>query len=267
MLDSDSPLFVSALAKGLSLLTAFNARRPAMSLSELAEATGLNKSTVQRSVFTLEAMGYVMKEPQTKRIRLTPRSLEIGTGYLQTNELIERANPYLHELNRSTQESCNLLEGCGTQMVYVSRFASHKQISIHVPLGQRLPMYCTSAGRAFLSALPPEEALRILQASDRVAYTPNTITDLDRLVEIVRQARIDSYATSNEESYVGDMAVGACIVNGEGFPLGAINVSVPYSRWKLPDVIRELAPQVVNAAHTISNAAKGIRSTYMRVPS
>ncbi|MBP2234375.1 DNA-binding IclR family transcriptional regulator [Sinorhizobium kostiense] len=255
----DSPLFITSLAKGLALLAAFGAGRPSMNLVEMAEVTGLNKSTVQRSAYTLEALGYIAKEPQSKRYRLTPKSLEIGSGYLQTSELIERANPYLHELNRSTRESCNLLEPSGTDMTYVSRFASHKQISIHVPLGQRLPMYCTSAGRAYLSALSPEEAAAIIARSRLVAYTQNTETDPSRLAKIVRKAHGDGFACSNEEYYVGDIAVGAAIVNAEGRPLGAVNIAVPFSRWTLKDALADLAPQLVNTARSISNAARGLK--------
>ncbi|MCF3640410.1 helix-turn-helix domain-containing protein [Rhizobium sp. TRM95111] len=255
----DSPLFITSLAKGLSLLSAFGAARPSMNLVDMAEATGLNKSTVQRSAFTLEALGYIAKEGQTKRYRLTAKSLEIGTGYLQTSELVERANPYLHELNRDTQESCNLLEPCGTDMAYVARFASHKQISIHVPLGQRLPMYCTSAGRAYLSALGGGEAVDCLRTSRLIAYTPNTVTDFARLQEIIAQAHIDGFAYSNEEYYVGDIAVGAAIVNAEGRPLGAVNIAVPFSRWTLKDVLANLAPQVVNTARSISSAARSLK--------
>ncbi|PWJ86132.1 IclR-like helix-turn-helix domain-containing protein [Pseudaminobacter salicylatoxidans] len=58
----DSPLYVTALAKGLSVLTAFGPFRPAMNLLELADATDLNKSTIQRCVFTLEAMGYLARD-------------------------------------------------------------------------------------------------------------------------------------------------------------------------------------------------------------
>lgn len=258
--DSDNPLFVTALAKGLTVLAAFVPGHGEMTLGELTEATGLNKSTVQRSAFTLEALGYLVKDPNSRRFRLTPKSLELGGGYLRLGELIERANPYLHELNRNTGESCNLLEPCGSDMVYVARFASHKEISIHVPLGQRLPMYCTAAGRAFLSALPPAEARDLLERSDRVAMTQNTITELPELLEVVRRAHAEGYATSNEEYYVGDLAVGAPIVNAEGRPLGAINVAVPFSRWTLAEAVTRLAPMVINTARSVSNAARSIRS-------
>lgn len=255
----DSPLFVTALSKGLSIITAFRSGRPSMNLVELAEATGLNKSTVQRSVFTLEALGYVGKDPDTKRYRLTPRSLDLGSGYLQTSDLVERSNPYLHELNRGTEESCNLLEPCGLDMLYVARFPSHRQISIHVPLGRHLPMYCTAAGRAYLAALPPAECDAILDASELVAHTASTIVDRQRLGEVIDQARRDGYAFANEEFYVGDISVAAAVVNANGYPLGAVNAAVPFSRWTLDDARRDLAPKVINTARSISSAARSLR--------
>ncbi|MFC4625934.1 IclR family transcriptional regulator [Daeguia caeni] len=255
----ESPLFVTALAKGLSVLTAFDPSRPAMNLLELAEVTGLNKSTVQRSAFTLEALGFLGREHGSKRYRLTVKSLEVGTGYLLTSELIEHANPFLQQLNRQTGESCNLLEPFGTEMVYVSRFTSHKEMPIHVPVGQRLPMYCTSAGRAYLSSLPEEDAAAFIARSRIEAYTSNTVTDPGQILELTRKAQLDGYAMVLEETYVGDLAIGAAIVNADGQPLGAINISVPLSRWQPEQVRKELAPQLLYTARAISSAAKGLR--------
>ena len=256
---ANSPLYVTALAKGLTVLTAFDPSRPAMNLLELAEATGLNKSTIQRSVFTLEAMGYLARDGGSKRYRLTVKSLEVGTGYLQTAELIERANPFIQQLNRQTGESCNLLEPWGTDMVYVARFTSHKEMPIHVPIGQRLPIYCTAAGRAYLSALPTEAAASCIERSNLVAFTAHTVTDPAEIMELLQRARTDGFSLIAEEIYVGDIAVGACIVNAEGQPLASINISVPHSRWRPEQVRSELAPQLVNTARAISSAAKGLK--------
>ena len=260
MTDAEnSPLYVTALAKGLSVLSAFEVSRPAMNLLELAAATGLNKSTVQRSVFTLEALGYLAREDSSKRYRLTVKSLEIGTGYLQTSELIERANPYLQQLNRQTGESCNLLQPWGTDMVYVARFTSHREMPIHVPIGQRLPIYCTAAGRAYLSALKTGEASDYIARSRLVAFNANTVTDPEKILDLAAKARTEGFTLITEEIYVGDIAIGASIVNADGQPLGAINISVPFSRWQPEQVRKELAPQLVNTARAISSATKGLK--------
>ncbi|MDA9497620.1 IclR family transcriptional regulator [Bradyrhizobium sp. CCBAU 11357] len=256
--EKESPLFIASFAKGLMLLSSFRGEYSSLSLVDMAEITGMNKSTVQRLAFTLEALGYFAKDPQTRRYRLTPKSLEIGTGYLQTSELVERANPYLHELNGTTGESCNLLEPCETDMIYVSRFAGHKQISVPIALGQRLPMYCSSAGRAFLAALSPAASDAILAQSKLQAFTHKTEIDPQALRAVIQEARAAGYATSNEQYYIGDIAVAAPIVNAQGDPLAALNVAVPFSRWTLDSVIEQLAPQVVNTARAISNAARSL---------
>lgn len=255
----NSPLYVTALAKGLSVLAAFGPSRPAMNLLELADATGLNKSTIQRSVFTLEALGYLARDGSSKRYRLTVKSLEMGTGYLQTAELVERANPFIQQLNRQTGESCNLLEPWETDMVYVARFTSHKEMPIHVPIGQRLPMYCTASGRAYLSALPVATAADYIERSNRVAFTAHTVTESAAIMALVQRAHKDGFSLITEEIYVGDIAIGASVVNAEGQPLAAINISVPFSRWRPEQVLSDLAPQLVNTARAISSAAKGLK--------
>ncbi|KPG96036.1 IclR family transcriptional regulator [Pseudomonas sp. RIT-PI-q] len=256
----DSPLFITALSKGLAIVSVFRAGSQSMSLGAIVEATGFNKSTIQRSVFTLEALGYLFKEPDTKRFRLTPKSLDLGAGYLQSSDLIERANPYLHELNRSVEESCNLLERSGLDMIYVARFPSHKQIPLHIQLGQHLPIFCTAAGRAYLCALPESEGEAILVASNRVSYTAGTVIDIDQIRQLVAEARQDGYAHSNEEFYAGDIGVAAPVVNVNGYPLGAVNISVPFSRWTFEQARSELAPKVMNTARAISRAAGSLRS-------
>ena len=91
------------------------------------------------------------------------------------------------------------------------------------------------------------------------AFTHKTETDPQALRAAIAEAREVGYATSNEQYYIGDLAVAAAIVNGQGEPLAAINIAVPFSRWTLTSVIEKLAPQVVNTARAISNAARSLR--------
>ncbi|MDF3933601.1 IclR family transcriptional regulator [Pseudomonas citronellolis] len=254
-----SPLFASTLARGLEVLTAFRAGYPSMNLPELAAATGMTKSAVQRFAFTLETLGYLRKDAQ-KRYRLTPRALSLGFGFLQTDSLIERATPYLHELNRQCHESCNLSEPDADDMVFVARFPSHNRVMIPMPLGLRLPMYCTASGRAYLSRLSPEDSRRLLQDMPRPPHTPATVVDLEPLAERVATAREEGYAWIDGEYFLGDISLAAPIVDAAGHPLGAINISVPASRWSLADAQRELAPPLIEAARAISSAGQSQRA-------
>jgi DNA-binding IclR family transcriptional regulator len=209
-------------------------------------------------VYTLEQLGYVRKHPQTRRYQLTPRVMQIGLNYLSADALVEMATPFLSELALSTGETCNLTEPDGTDMVYVARFVSAKFVPIHMPIGSRIPMYCTGSGRAYLSLLPEEEARGLLKASARVAHTAYTVTDVEAIMKLLRSARRQGYATNREELFLGDMTISAAIVGAHGRPLGAVHVVAPSSRWTLADAEQRLAPAALECARAISNSARAL---------
>ena len=248
----DSPLFVNSVAKALAVLTAFGSERRNMSLPEIAEATGIGKSAAQRFAFTLETLGYLRRDPVSRRYRLSPRTLELGVRYVQADELVEYAMPFLSELNRRCLETVNLSRPDGVDMVCVARFPGYKQVTSHMPLGMRLPMFCTSVGRAFLSGLPEEDQLRMIEASNLRQFTPNTVTNPARLAMLISSARRDGFATAIDEYYRGDIAIGAPVFDSRGTPVAAINISVPMTRWKPEEAISQLAPFVIETAHQVS---------------
>ena len=249
-------LFNQSLEKGLSVLRAFSAKRRTMTLAEVADATSMSKSSAQRMVYTLEKLGYIRKHPLTRRYQLTPHVMRIGFNYLAADTLIDVANPFLSELTNVTGETTNLTEPDDDEMVYVARFVSTKFVPIHMPIGSRIPMYCTGSGRAFLSALPVYEALARLGVMNRVAFTANTVTDLAMLGERLAEARQQGYATNREELFIGDMSIAAPVVGSQGRPVAAVHVVAPTSRWTFEDARQKLAPAVIDCARGISNSIR-----------
>ena len=140
-----------------------------MTLPELAEATGLSKFGAALHAYALD-LGLPAQDPASKKFSLGPWSLELGMKYVQTSPLVLGGNPFLHSLSRNCQETCSLAEPDGLDMVYVARFATHKEMFVNMPVGMRLPLYCTAAGRAVLSRLDPDVAHWLLERSDRDPY-------------------------------------------------------------------------------------------------
>lgn len=255
--ESESRLFNTSLSRGLTVLLAFAHGKREMNLRELSEATGLTKSAIQRFTFTLEALGFLLKSPDNKKYSLSPKCLALGYGYLQSNPLIDLANAYLADLNRKCEETVNLSVPDGTDMVYVARFPSQKHVAIHMPVGRRLPMYCTAAGRAYLSALPPAEVDELLEASTLTTYTPNTLTDKSQILAVIDEARRDGYSWANQEFFRGDINLGVAIKNAHGRPVGAINISLPTSRWSLESGRQQIAPVLLETIRAISPTMRG----------
>ena len=256
----DSRLFVQSFATGLSVLDAFNAERREMSLPEIASAAGISKSAAQRFAHTLETLGMLTKDPASKRYSLSSRTLDLGYRYLQSHALLERASPYLLELNRRSGETVNLGEPAGLEMIYIGRFPSPLRSIVHMPIGRRLPMYTASAGRAYLSGLPEHEARAILEASDRVKFTPRTVTEIEPLMEMLAQAREQGYAYSNEEYYRGDLALAVPVHDVSQRVVAAVNVSVSTSDWTLASAINQFVPLMLDTARLISTTPPSLQA-------
>ena len=247
-----STLYVQSLATGVSVLKAFNTEHPSMSLPEIAMAVGISKSAAQRFAFTLEALGMLKKDPYSKRYSLSSDNLDVGYQYLQSHPLLERANPYLLDLNQRTGETVNLAEPAEDSMVYIGRFSSLVRLIMHMPIGQRIPMFCASTGRVYLSGMSADAARTILERSDRVRYTSQTQTDVDTLLALVNQAREDGFAYCNEQYYSGDLALAVPVRDTAGNIIAGLNLSVSSTAWTLKRAIAKFVPLMLETARLIS---------------
>ena len=253
--EAHDPLFNDSAQKALAVLEAFGKGRRVLKLAEAAELASITKASTQRCIHTLEVLGYLRRDGRSTGWMLTPRALGIAHAYLGGYRLIEQATQHLVDLNRATGESVSLSEPDGTEMVFVARFPSHKRFLIHMPIGRRLPMYCTASGRAYLSALPAAESLQLLRQSTLRPLTPMTVTDPQRIQELIAAAHADGYACSDQECYRGDVTVAAPVIGEGGHPIGAINISAPTSRWTLEEMRAKLAALVMETARAVSSGA------------
>ncbi|HWK20750.1 MAG TPA: helix-turn-helix domain-containing protein [Microbacteriaceae bacterium] len=157
---------VASLERGLAVIRAFDAERPAMALSEVAAATGLSRATARRFLHTLETLGYVHNDART--FRLTPRVLELGYSYLSALSLPEIAQPHLERLSRRLDESVSAAVLDGDDVVYVARVPVRRIVSVAITIGTRLPAATTSMGHVLTSgeawAVADEELERGLRA-------------------------------------------------------------------------------------------------------
>ena len=253
---SGDPLMVMSVEKAFRVLNAFDASRPAMSLTQIATIVGMDKSAAQRFTHTLERLGYLRKDPETKRFELTVKTLDLGHHYLRGNGLLERSMPYLMHLSKTTEETINLTELDDTEIVFVSRFMSRHVLNTDVVIGMRMPAYCTAPGVAMLSRMPMEEVCDRLDRMDLHPYTPNTTWRREDLLAKIERSAGLGYATAFEEYYHGDLSVAAAIVNPAGAPIGAINIAVSRSRFTPQEAEERFAPLVVAAAASISTIGR-----------
>jgi DNA-binding IclR family transcriptional regulator len=248
---SDSPLMVNSVYKAFRVLKAFDHAEPRLTLTQIATKLQVDKSTAQRFVHTLEALGYLLKDPVTKTLSLSVRVLDLANIYLTTSPFITTAIPYLMHLNQETGETVNLTVLDGADVVFVSRLVGNHLLSTGVSLGTRLPAYCSAAGIAILSALDEAAVRRILQASELKAYTPHTICEPARIRERLRSTRAKGYTVGVSEYFLNDISIGAPILDRRGQPAGAVSLAVSLDRMTPKEAEAAFGQRVLAAARSV----------------
>ena len=248
----DDALMVNSVEKAFRVLSAFGRLHQTLNLSQVASETGMDVSAAQRFTHTLTKLGYLRKDVQTKRFELTAKTLDLGYHFVRSSRLLDRAMPYLMHLSKETEETVNLTVREETEIIFVSRFLSRHVLNTDVIIGTRMPAYATAPGIAMLSRLPEDEAMAIIDASDRRAYTPSTTWQRETLREKLRQSAAQGYATAFEEVYIGDASIAAVIVDHHGRPEAAVNIATSTSRYSHEEVVSRFSSLVIAAAHAIS---------------
>lgn len=245
---------VETLSRGLRILEAFTEDTPTLSLVEIASAVSLDKSTVFRFVYTLEKHDYLERDPQTKRYRPGLKVLRLGFTALHSMEIVQLAQPYLKSLFDEADETTSMAIRDGREIVYVARNTPRQFLGVNITVGARLPVHCTSMGKAHLLYHTADRLQELLGSGPYEALTDHTITSLDALVADLEAARAQGYTVSDQELAAGLRSVAAPILATDGQPIAAINVSASSARVSQPEMERNLAPPVVNTAKRISSA-------------
>jgi len=218
--------FVNSLEKGLRVLRAFDSADKQLTLSMLAEKTGLNKATARRFALTLVDLGYLKLIPPNSKFLLTPKVLEFSDLYLKSNDLTDIAQPILEDLTERTGKSTNIAVLDGTDIVYISWVISKSNfINLNLRVGSRLPYYATAIGKAIVSWLPLEERIRLWEASTVKPFTEYTIYDFDQLEREIIEIKEKGYAVSNQEYSDGLLSLAIPLFNWEGNVIAAVNIS------------------------------------------
>lgn len=248
---ADSPLMVNSVLKAFRVLSAFNAREPRLTLTQLVDKLGIDKSTAQRFTHTLLGMGYLDKDPMTKTFGITIKVLDLAHIYLGTTPLVSAALPYLVHLNVETGETVNLTVLDGADVVFVSRIVGKHLLSTGVIIGTRLPAYATASGLAIMSMMDTDHVQETLAKSDLQPYTEHTIFEPKKIADRLGAIRTKGYAVSAGDYFSSDISIGAPIVSSAGQLMGALALTVTNQRFTLKEAEAKFSKLVSAAAKSI----------------
>lgn len=215
--------FVQSLERGLAVIRAFGPGRTHLTLSDVAQATGLTRAAARRFLLTLVEIGYVRSEG--REFSLRPRVLELGWSYLSGLSLAQVARPFMDELVRQVEESASVAVLDGDEIVYLAHVEPQRIMTINVPIGGRDPAYCTALGRVLLAAGSDEEIDAYLGRVRLEAKTSTTITDPAELREALLVVKKDGFALVDHELEEGLVALAMPLRDASGSVIAALNIA------------------------------------------
>lgn len=242
--------YVQSLARGLEVIRAFNRSNPSMTLSEVAQQTGMTRAAARRFLLTLVQENYA--ETDGKHFSLRPRVLELGFSYLSSIPLWEVAQPIIREVVNQTQESSSVAVLDDTEVVYVARVPTHRVMTVGLSIGSRLPAYCTSMGRVLLADLSEQELESTLARVKLEKFTPNTVRNMVELREAIETSRRQGWSMVDQELEIGLRSIAVPIRSRRGEAIAALNIGTHAGRITADEMKERLLPALLDASQRIS---------------
>lgn len=234
---------IAGLDKGLQVIEAFDQERPKLTISEVAERTGLTRAAARRYLITLVHLGYARQ--QDKVFSLTPKVLRLGQSYLHSARLPRIVQPLLYRLAYALGEaaSAGVLEG--DELVCVAAVSAGRVVSATLQPGTRVPAYCTANGRVLLASLPQAQVEQYVARAQPEALTEHTIVNKERLLLEIARTRAQGYAVVNQELELGLRTIAVPLRNFRGETVAAMNVSLHAARMPVEEIVERCLPSLL----------------------
>lgn len=256
--DSVDRDFVTALARGLEVLRCFSRNAAVLGPTEVAQMSGLPKSTVTRLIHTLSKLDYLSYVHESGKYQLGPSMLTLNTAPREQLDVREIARPLLQELALSTGAQTALAIRDQLSLLYLETFRGHSVVTLNLNVGSRIPLAVTAGGRACLAGMPSAERASLLER----------IRNLDEYAWQTIGPRVESalkeYAESGCCSSMGDWikqvhGIAAPLAAGSGMPQMVVSIAGVADMYPAEKMIADLRPRLLDVVHTIE-ARLGRRS-------
>jgi DNA-binding IclR family transcriptional regulator len=236
---------IQVLSRSIAILRALEGEIAGLSLSQLAERTGLPRSSVHRLTTALEAEKFLSAASPTGGVRLGPEIMRLAQSVRPDLRTI--LHQTMESLYERVNETVDLAVLDGDQLRFIDQIAAPHRLRAVSAVGDTFPLHCTANGKAVLALLPPDAA-RDLLTDPLARHTPKTVAGRDELLAELEEIRRTSIAFDREEHTEGISAVGFALRHGPS-TYAAISVPMPTARFD------DREDEIVAAVHSAREQA------------
>jgi IclR family transcriptional regulator, pca regulon regulatory protein len=253
---------VQSLAKGLRVLEAFSAGSEDMTLSEIAAASGFDAGTTFRLLNTLVDVGYVLRNPDSRRFRLSLRVLDLGFNAIAHQDLRALVRPLLQSLVDQVSEAASFAVLEGGDMLYIERVrAGFTRLGVDIRIGTTIHAPVTLIGRTILAFLPDDRRERALATAPRHPVPSVPMPDRAALDAMLARIRKDGYLVGQSAITPDLRLLAVPVIGPDGWATGAISVVAPTIQSSDQDLTARTLPPMLAAARDIARVQAASGST------
>ncbi len=255
--EKNHPQFVTALARGLSILRCFERDERYLGNQDIASRTDLPKPTVSRLTFTLASLGYLDYSASLEKYSLGVGVLALGRAFKNSNDIVAVSHPLMEELAQYTKAAVMLATNDDSQMVLLDICQGDPTFHLQLETGSPIPHSSTALGRAYLAVRPIEafeRYLKSLQKGCPPSKWPKIKAGIVRAREDCEQYGFCfSLGDWNRDVF----AVGVPIISADRSRIFAFNCSGRISLVTREKLVRDFGPKLVAMRNKIYDITGG----------
>jgi len=229
---------VRQAANTLQILEYFAERLRPATAAELAEDLGWPRSSTFKLIGTLADLGYLY-EPQARNgYYPSPKWFDLAEKVTRANPLPAELHRLVFEIARTTGETTLIAAPAGEYAIFLDVQESTHAVRYFTSIGDRVPIYASSAGRALLAQMPTDERRRLYQKTTFQTFSNTTPATEETVEQEIMAAEQRGFHQSNAE-YTPDLAGVALPLPYQGRRLSIVVVG-PVSRCleRRPDIAK-----------------------------
>ncbi|HYR26486.1 MAG TPA: IclR family transcriptional regulator [Aquabacterium sp.] len=252
--DKEDRHFVTALARGLDVLSCFRSGDKALGNQEIAKRCKLPKSTVSRLTYTLTKLGYLIQMEESGKYRLGTATLALGSYMMARLDVRQLAKPMMEELAEFAKATVSLGTRDRLAMLYVENCRSSASLTLSVDIGSRIPIINSAIGRAYLAVTNEAERNEILERVRE--YDEQAWPAIDAAIRAARE----DYRTLGCTRSFGDLqphvnGIAAAFNPGGGLPVMAISCAGPAFSLSQDFLLQEVRPRLIELVRKLEASA------------
>lgn len=248
-----SNYMIRSVSHALDILESFTKTEDELGVTELSKRLSLHKNNVFRLLATLEHRGYIEQNKQTENYRLGPKTLQIGSTFIEQRECRRQARPILESLMAASGETAVVAVLRANKVIYMDSVETNRTVRAISRIGAMLTAHCTAVGKAQLAALPAAEVERLYPENDLPILTPKSIKTREALFAELKRTAEKGYAVENEECDLEVKSIAAPVRDFSRNVIAAVGIVAPVNRLADDKLEKSgVVPLVLEAARALS---------------